>query len=67
MTDSAGFGAIIIVTIAIVAPAHHPYDANANGVIEREGVFRAVGDYFKGAIDRNQVTEVIKMYFAEGG
>ncbi len=64
-TDSAGFGAIIIVTIEIVAPAHHPYDANANGVIERHEVIAAVKDYFAGEMDKEEVIDLIKLYFAE--
>ena len=64
-TDSAGFGAIIIVTIEIVEPAHHPYDANANGVIERGEVISAVKDYFDGELTKEEVIDLIKLYFTE--
>ena len=63
-TDSAGFGAIIIVTIEVVEATHHPYDANRDGVIERDEVIMAVSDYFKGSIDKDEVIELIKLYFA---
>ena len=62
-TDSAGFGAIIIVTIEVVEATHHHYDQNRNGVIERDEVIMAVADYFKGSIEKEEVIELIKLYF----
>ncbi len=66
-TDSVGFGAIIIVTIEIVEPAHHPYDGNANGRIERDEVIAAVKHYFDGELTKEDVIELIEMHFAEQG
>ncbi len=64
-TDSAGFGAIIIVTIEVVEAMHHRYDANRNGNIERDEVIAAVKDYFDGDISKDEVIELVKLYFAE--
>ena len=66
-TDSAGFGAIIIVTIEVTEASFSPYDRNGNASIERDEVIMAVGDYFKGTIDKDEVIEVIKLHFAESG
>ena len=66
-TDSAGFGAIIIVAIEVVEAMHHRYDANRNGNIERDEVIAAVKDYFDGEIDKDEVIDLIKLYFAESG
>ena len=63
-TDSAGFGAIIIVTVAVAEATHHPYDANRNGAIERDEVVAAVRDYFDGEMTKEEVIELIKLYFA---
>ena len=63
-TDSAGFGAMVIVVIEVTEPTHHRYDANRNGEIERDEVIAAVRDYFKGTIERRQVIEVVRLYFA---
>ncbi len=62
-TDSAGFGAIIIVTIEVSEAAHHAYDANRNGTIEREEVVAAVKDYFAGLLAKEDVIELVKLYF----
>ena len=63
-TDSAGFGAIIIVIIEVTEASFSPYDRNGNGRIERDEVIMAVADYFRGAIDKEEVIELIKLYFA---
>ena len=63
-TDSAGFGAIIIVTIEVVEAAYHSYDANRNGVIEKEEILDAVSDYFAGRIEKDEMIELVKLYFA---
>ena len=62
-TDSAGFGAIIIVTIEVGEPSHHRYDLNRNGAIERGEVLAAMQDYFRGNIAKGLVLEVIWLYF----
>ena len=64
-TDSAGFGAIIIVAIEVVEAMHHLYDANRNGNIERDEVIAAVKDYFDGDISKDEVIDLIKLYFSE--
>ena len=63
-TDSAGFGAIIIVTIVVGEAIHHRYDLNRNGHIERNEVIAAVADYFDRAINKGEVIEVVKLYFS---
>ena len=62
-TDSAGFGAIIIVEIEVAEAAHHRYDGNRNGMIERSEVIAAVQDYFDGDISKDDLIELIKLYF----
>ena len=57
-TDSAGFGAIIIVMIEVTEASFSPYDRNGNDSIERDEVIMAVADYFKGSIDKEDVIEV---------
>ena len=64
-TDSAGFGAIIIVDIEVIEPTLSPYDLNDNGVIERDEVIEAVADYFAGEIEKDEVIELIKLYVQE--
>ena len=66
-TDSAGFGAIIIVAITVTKASHHAYDQNHNGKIERDEVVAAVKDYFDEKIAKDEVIEVVKLYFAEPG
>ena len=63
-TDSAGFGALITVNITVIEAVHHPYDANGNGIIDRDEVLEAVADYFAGDIEKDVVIEIIKLYFA---
>ena len=57
-------GAIIIVDILVVEAAHHRYDLNRNGVVERDEALRAVSDYFGRQISKETVIEVIGLYFA---
>ena len=64
-TDSAGFGALITVNITVIEAVHHPYDANGNGIIDRDEVLEAVADYFAGDIEKDVVIEIIKLYFEE--
>ena len=54
-TDSAGFGAIIIVMIEVTEAAFSPYDRNGNDRIDRDEVLSAVSDYFKGLIEKDEV------------
>ena len=64
-TDSAGFGAIIIVVIEVVEAGFHRYDLNKNGLFERNEVLQAIADYFAGRIDKNHVLEIISAYFGQ--
>ena len=63
-TDSAGFGAVIIVVIEVGESLYHRYDLNRNGVIEKNEVLRAIADYFGGRIEKPLVLEVVSLYFA---
>ena len=63
-TDSAGFGAIVIVIIEVTEASLSPYDLNGNDAIERDEVIMAIRDYFDGTITKNDVIELIKLYFA---
>ncbi len=63
-TDSAGFGAIVIVIIEVTEAAFSPYDLNDNDAIERDEVIMAIRDYFDGEITKGDVIELIKLYFA---
>ena len=66
-TDSAGFGAIIIVMIEVAEATHHAYDLNRNGKIDRDEIIKAIGDYFDREITKGEVIELIRLYFAEPG
>ncbi len=66
-TDSAGFGAIVIVIIEVTEASFSPYDLNGNDAIERDEVIMAIRDYFDGAITKGDVIELIKLYFAAPG
>ena len=66
-TDSAGFGAIVIVMIEVTEASFSPYDLNGNDAIERDEVIMAIRDYFSGEITKGDVIELIKLYFAEPG
>ena len=63
-TDSAGFGAIVIVMIEVTEASFSPYDLNGNLRIERDEVVMAIRDYFDGDITKGDVIELIKLYFA---
>ena len=63
-TDSAGFGAIIAVVIEVAEASHYRYDANRDGVIDRDEVIAAVSDYFAGLIEKKELIDLIKLYFA---
>ena len=66
-TDSAGFGAIVIVMIEVTEASFSPYDLNGNDAIERDEVIMAIRDYFDGDITKGDVIELIKLYFAGPG
>ncbi len=66
-TDSAAFGAIIIVMIEVTEASFSPYDRNGNDRIDRDEVLSAVSDYFKGLIEKDEVIELIKLYFQGDG
>ena len=65
ITAQAASGALafIDIVVTVTAQAHHPYDANKNGSIDRDEVLAAVKDYFDGEIDKDEVLEIIKLYF----
>ena len=50
--------------IEVAAATHHAYDLNRNGVIDRDEIIKAVGDYFDGEITKDTVIELIRLYFA---
>ena len=66
-TDSAGFGAIIIVDIEVIETQLLATitTSTTTGVIERDEVIEAVADYFAGEIEKDEVIELIKLYFQE--
>ena len=66
-TDSAGFGAIIIVNITVTEASMGPYDRNGNDRIDRDEVLKAVSDYFKGLVEKDEVIGLIKLYFQGDG
>ncbi len=66
-TDSAGFGALVIVVIEVTEASFSPYDLNGNDAIERDEVIMAIKDYFSGETTKNDVIELIKLYFAGPG
>ena len=66
-TDSAGFGDIIIVNIEVTEAFFSSYDLNGNHRIERDEVIKAVADYFRGLITKEEVLEVIKLYLQGDG
>ena len=68
-TDTAGASAEITVTITVtvttstLGPLGDRYDANDNGVIERDEVITAIRHYFDDRIDRLEVIAIIRLYF----
>ncbi len=64
-TDPSGDNAAIMVTIAVTnVGLDNAYDLNDNGVIEKSEAVAAVIDYFEGIITRDEVVEVILLYFS---
>ena len=66
-TDSAGMGVLIIVSIEVAESHLAAYDANDNYIIDLDEVIAAIGDYFDDDISKDDVIELIKLYFAGGG
>ena len=56
-------GPIIIVVISVAEAAHHHFDANRYGLIERDELIVAVREYFAGPIFKEMVIAPIKRYF----
>ena len=44
-----------------------PYDRNGDDRIDRDEVLRAVSDYFKGLVEKDEVIGLIKLYFQGDG
>ena len=63
-TDSSGTGAIIIVVIEVAKARTHRYDANGNGVVEKDEVLAAIADFLEGRIEKGVVLELLTLYFA---
>ena len=68
-TDTAGGTDTITVTITVTAGSSlgelgDRYDANGNGAIERSEVITAIQDYFADVISRDDVIEIIRLYFS---
>ena len=63
-TDTSGTGAIIIVDIEVTEAPPDPYDANRNGIIEKDEVLAAIADYFAGLIEKDEVLELVARYLA---
>ena len=53
----------ITVTITVTFDLLDEYDANNNGVIDRDEVIAAIRDYFKLLVTRDDVIGVIQLYF----
>ena len=64
-TDTSGTGAIIIVDIVVTEALYHEYDTNRNGRIDRDEVLEAVSDYFAGDIDKEEVIDLVKLYYQD--
>jgi len=67
VTDSALDTAIDTATVAVIAEgAFDPYiyDADENGVMSKDETLVAVNDYLAANITKNQVLEVVKLYFS---
>lgn len=63
-TDEAGASATIDVVIEVEP---HRYDLNHNGAFEKGEIIEAISDYFDGLLSKNDVIEMVRMYFVESG
>lgn len=64
-TDSAGFGAMVIVTIEVSEASQRPYDLNGDNSISLDELLAAVEDYLDGNTTREELIDLIKRYFAQ--
>ena len=62
-TDPSDESDTITVTITVTFDLLNAYDANNNGVIDRDEVIAAIRDYFKLLVTRDDVIGVIQLYF----
>ena len=63
-TDTSGTGALITVTIGVTDIDLGPYDLDGNERIERGEVIASISDYFKSIIGKDEVIQLIRLYFA---
>lgn len=64
-TDDDEASSMIYVTIMVTDEGlATPYDANEDGVIDRDEVLAAITAYFDGDIGQQAVLDVVRMYFA---
>ena len=67
-TDPSGGSDTITVNIMVTdVDLGTPYDLDHNEVIDRDEVIAAIADYFDGLIDKEEVLEVIQLYFSSAG
>ncbi len=65
--DSSGVTTSVTVAISVIEATHHWYDLNRDGTIDRDEVVAATNDYYDGLITKDEVIDLIKMYFAGYG
>ena len=58
---------LAVLLLGVLAPTAHAegYDADRDGLISMDEVLAAVWDYFDGAIERNEVIGVVRLYFSQ--
>ena len=62
--DSASFSVVAPTQEQLEQRVRSRYDVNANGVIDREEVVKAVRDYFNGIITPEEVLVAVRLYFS---
>ena len=68
VTDPPGGSDTIAVNIMVTdVDLGTPYDLDKNEVIDRAEVIEAIADYFDGLITKEEVLEVIQLYFSSAG
>ena len=68
VTDPSGGSDTIAVNIMVTdVDLGTPYDRDNNEVIDRAEVIAAIADYFDGLIKKEEVLEVIQLYFSSAG
>ena len=55
---------MITVAIEVMDIDFGPYDLDDNGQIERGEVVASISDYFKSIIGKDEVIQLIRLYFA---